>query len=104
MNSFVKFMKYPNPNPNRRISITKMDFGSIKNCDFKRFGFGFGFGFSLSERLYGSGPEHVKIDRHETGVVRSPDIRGHVLLRIGQAGTGLSIIQTSGLTLKYREA
>ena len=37
MNSFVKFMKYPNPNLNRRILSTRMAIGSIWFCDFTRF-------------------------------------------------------------------
>ena len=37
MSSFVKFMKYPNPNPNHRSSIKKMDIGFILFCDFTHF-------------------------------------------------------------------
>ena len=48
---FVKFMKYPNLNPNHRNSIHRMNIGSISFCDFERFE----FRFFLLERAYGNG-------------------------------------------------
>ena len=54
MSSFVKFMKYPNPIPNRRILSQKWTLCPYGFAILHVFGYG--FEFFLSDRAYGTGP------------------------------------------------
>ena len=59
MNSFVKFMNYPNPNPNpnrREFFSQKRNLGPYALGISKLFGFGFGFFFSDGANGPGPGP------------------------------------------------
>ena len=56
MISFVKFMNYPNPNPNSSKFFHKNGLWFHMGLGISKL-FGFGFGFFYSEETYGPGPD-----------------------------------------------